>query len=367
MSKNELNVSLYDSLLVDGHTNVVNDLKFHEQNIEQIVLLSARALGQELFLARQTMYDSGIENSFDKWVSVLGLSKRTAYNYIDVYEASLKLSDNQNELIESLPDALSYAVSNKVKRDADKRDDQTNEALDKVFNGDITTLPEFKAALASKDLELASKESQLNYAIENAEDWKFQVVSLRNDYAEVNSALKETRAELADKEANPIVREVERYPDDYKQLKVEHDEAISKLEKLSSKLSSETNLRKELAKQRDSARERSHSLELRLSTISDSDDDYEYLQNQLADANVKLQEQEKDLAKKDLELEKFESATNYISQANQSLDATLSPLLVQINPEDLETDSPIYSALVDLQQRTNNWSQTMSARLSEVK
>ncbi|MDR3241741.1 MAG: hypothetical protein LBT37_06175 [Lactobacillaceae bacterium] len=367
MSENDLNVNFYNSLSANGSDDIVNELKIHEQNIQQIVLLSARAVGQQLSEARSILLSLNSDDSFDLWIKTIGISRATAYRQINLYEASLGLDEDNQNLLDALPKSLAYAVSNVLIKDKEQRSEQTNKALESVFDGDIKSLPEFKEALAEKNQEIASKDAELNYSIENAENWKVEVISLRNDYDELNSALKDAQEALAEKEANPIIREVERYPDDYKRLKIEHDAAVAKLEKLSSKLNAETNLRKELVNQRDAARERSHNLELRLSTTSENDDNYEYLKNQLDEANFKLKAQENDLNKKDLELAKFESATNYISQANQSLDATLSPLLVQINPDELESDSPLYSALVDLQQRTNNWSQTMSSRLSEVK
>lgn len=209
----EITKDKFDYSIVNDE--VANYLKERISDMRKIVSNNATQIGEQLYLSQQKMADYNNGGAFGKWVEANGISKRSAYNYINRYNAVQNLhSEDDIETFENLSKSLTYDIS---KPSAPK------EAVDAVMSGDITTHKEYK--------EL---ERKLRLAQEENADKDLQIERLNNK---------------PDLQPQPKVIEktVTKVPDDYEQLKQQvqtigslrdrNNELQSQIDDLNSKLS----------------------------------------------------------------------------------------------------------------------------------
>ena len=121
----------FDYSTVDADT--ADFLQEKASKITEIRLKSVLAIGKELKEAQDKLANNK-NGTFGAWVSSIGITRQTAYNYINGYEFIVKNFDNI-EAAEDLSPSLLFAVA---KKDAPK------ELTEQVVSGDITSLKEYK-------------------------------------------------------------------------------------------------------------------------------------------------------------------------------------------------------------------------------
>lgn len=122
----------FDYSTVDADT--AEFLQEKASKITEIRLKSVLAIGKELKEAQDKLANNK-NGTFGAWTSSIGISRQTAYNYINGYEFIVKNFDNI-EATEDLSPSLLFAAA---KKDAPK------ELTEQVVSGDITSLKEYKA------------------------------------------------------------------------------------------------------------------------------------------------------------------------------------------------------------------------------
>ena len=340
----------YETLTEDNKSDLVNELRSRQENILRIIVQSSFDLGREYAFAQKAFKDAGMPGRFDDWVVATGYSARTARSLISIYNATVQLPEEQREIFEQLPRELQARLSSQIQKPDNKKDPDTEKVLNQVFDGDVTTLPEFKKALAE---QIAKKEKQIvtDAKAEAAE----KVKALEDEKKELNAALEDktlagaesdveleqlqdklnsVEAELDELRNNPTVK----LPEDYERIKREHEQAVEELAELRK---SKDDAMAQLAESDSDKQE----LLARLDATEAGDGNHEKLLAKIA----KLDEVAK---KKQLEISSLENGERFIKAANSMLDTTLSPLLVNVDRFD---DPALAKSMQQLLFRTRNW------------
>ena len=139
----------FDYSTVDADT--AEFLQEKASNITEIRLKSVLAIGKELKAAQDKLANNK-NGTFGAWASSIGISRQTAYNYINGYDFIVKNFDNI-EAAEDLSPSLLFAAAKK---------DAPQELQQGVVSGDITSLKEYKALedklkVTEAQLEIATK------------------------------------------------------------------------------------------------------------------------------------------------------------------------------------------------------------------
>lgn len=141
----------FDYSTVDENTAVF--LQEKASKITEIRIKSVLAIGKELKEAQDKLANNK-NGTFGAWATSIGMSRQTAYNYINGYEFIAKNFDNI-EAAEDLSPSLLFAASKK---------DAPQELQQGVISGDITSLKEYKD-LEKKlaEAEKRAKEAEFHY------------------------------------------------------------------------------------------------------------------------------------------------------------------------------------------------------------
>ncbi|PNT91265.1 hypothetical protein [Clostridium thermosuccinogenes] len=102
-------------------------------NIAQVNAISLAAIGKELKEAQDKLARKGY-GCFQEWCQSLGVSKSSAYNYINVYNLFIQRV-GQTEYLEKAPAKLLYEIS---------KPSAKPELVEAVVSGDITTHKQYK-------------------------------------------------------------------------------------------------------------------------------------------------------------------------------------------------------------------------------
>lgn len=121
----------FDYSTVDADT--AEFLQEKASKITEIRLKSVLAIGKELKEAQDKLANNK-NGTFGAWTSSIGISRQTAYNYINGYEFIVKNFDNI-EAAEDLSPSLLFVAAKK---------DAPQELTEQVVSGDITSLKEYK-------------------------------------------------------------------------------------------------------------------------------------------------------------------------------------------------------------------------------
>lgn len=340
----------YEILAEDNKSDLVSELRSRQENILRIIVQSSFDLGREYAFAQTAFKDAGMPGRFDDWVAATGYSARTARSLISIYNATVQLPEEQREIFEQLPRELQARLSSQIQKPDNKKDPDTEKVLNQVFDGDVTTLPEFKKALAE---QIAKKEKQI--ATEAKAEAAEKVKTLEDEKKELNAALEDkilagvesdveleqlqdklnsVETELDELRNNPTVK----LPEDYERIKREHEQAVEELAELRK---SKDDAMAQLA---ESDRDKQELL-ARLDATEAGDGNHEKLLAKIA----KLDEVAK---KRQLEISSLENGERFIKAANSLLDTTLSPLLVNVDRFD---DPALAKSMQQLLFRTRNW------------
>ncbi|WP_419154767.1 hypothetical protein [Weissella minor] len=344
------------------YPEVVDELRIHSQNINNIREKSALDLGKELFTAKKLLQENGIGNSFNSWSETIDFSTSTAYNLANYYEATLSLSEAEQEIYSQLPKGLAYTLSSDLRKSEEERDDSTQQVLDTVFKGDIKTLPEYKAAieeietanaavLEQKELEL-SEERKLRESVEqDREDVEQELISVKDDYAEIRQALDEQREKVD--EQVPEVKIVEKIPEDYLQLKEAHDRTMGELNNL-----------KELTKQQASELSGRQTdikeLQIRLQEVQEDDENHKALQ-------LELDRKEAEVTELRQKNEELQNLGDTLISTNEFVDVKLANLLGHLQTASAESRQNMRPALLDLVDKLEKMTSGIGEQLREDK
>lgn len=148
----------FDYSTVDEQT--AEFLQEKASKITEIRLKSVLAIGKELKEAQDKLANNK-NGTFGAWTSSIGISRQTAYNYINGYEFIVKNFDNI-EAAEDLSPSLLFAAAKK---------DAPQELTQQVVSGDITSLKEYKAL-----------EDKLKAAEKRADDAEFHYQTVSKSY-----------------------------------------------------------------------------------------------------------------------------------------------------------------------------------------
>lgn len=138
----------FDYSTVDDET--AGFLQEKASKITEIRLKSVLAIGKELKEAQDKLANNK-NGTFGAWTSSIGISRQTAYNYINGYEFIVKNFDNI-EAAEDLSPSLLFAAAKK---------DAPQELTEQVVSGDLTSLKEYKAM---EEKLKAAEERAMTYA-----------------------------------------------------------------------------------------------------------------------------------------------------------------------------------------------------------
>lgn len=325
MATNEIQTkNNYYSSLITTNPDVVDQLKKHEEKIAEIRERSSLEIGKEVFEAKQLLTDQKLESSFKEWVELMGLSTSTAYNLANYYEATLSLSDAEIEMFNKLPKRLSYAMSASLKIPKEERGQIANHAIESVFSGDITTLPEFQEAISVKDQKIADLEKQL-------QDKDFELINMGDDYDELKEALAQARQQPTQQKI------VEKVPDDYAELQEEHKRTIAQLKEVQNSLQQRDSKLRQLVEEK-------KDLETRFEHTHEDDENYAIMAKEL--------EEKKDLVDKQAQqIEELQNAAEYITTANETLEKSLVPMLGYLNSASESTRNDMKPALSNFKSR----------------
>lgn len=171
----------FDYSIVDDTT--AQFLKLKEQELQSIVLNSSIQLGEKLIEAQEKLA-SFKTGTFEKWFNSIGLKKQTVYNYINQAKFVHQMDEyKQIEMFQELPTTLKTEIS---------KPSAKPEAVEMVLSGDIKTTKEYREL----EKQLKAKDEQIKLQAQMIDD------------------LNEQETEVIEKEVI-----VEKFPDDYQQLK----------------------------------------------------------------------------------------------------------------------------------------------------
>lgn len=189
--ENNDSLTQFDYKDIDSTTSKM--LRDKAYKINQITNRSAFEIGKELKEAQEELAKNGY-GIFEEWYATLGFKKTKAYQYINHYNFVCSESEQSKiELFESAPKSIQAEISKP------SANEDVNEAY---FNGDITTLKEFKEMEKKYKEELQKKDEEIKWISKNKDDIAMQLEREQN------------------KEPEVITQTVERVvvPDDYEDL-----------------------------------------------------------------------------------------------------------------------------------------------------
>jgi len=200
-------------------------------------------MGEELQAAHDELSNNR-NGTFYAWCESIGIGRDTVKRILN-YHSFISANCTNKELLESLPKSLVYEAA---------RPSTPPELKEKVANGDVTTLPEFKklkAELEATKNVLRTTESKLTSAEQERDDEKRKNAELDSiranimkqnaDYAQENHMLKMDNNALAHEnkqprnqpQAEPEIRVVEKrvevIPDEYKKALLENQQLKKEL------------------------------------------------------------------------------------------------------------------------------------------
>lgn len=152
-------------------------LKEKETNMRKIASNAATQIGKELKEAQDELAKNRY-GCFGEWYLSLGFKESTVYRLIQRYILINSSKLEEKELIESLPQSLIYEIA---KPSADP------ELKHQVFNGDITTLKQYK--------ELEKEKKQLEAKTKTLEESN---KALEQSYNELSQELQEEKKSRQD-------------------------------------------------------------------------------------------------------------------------------------------------------------------------
>lgn len=164
----------FDYSTVDADT--AEFLQEKASKITEIRLKSVLAIGKELKAAQDKLANNK-NGTFGAWASSIGISRQTAYNYINGYDFIVKNFDNI-EAAEDLSPSLLFAAAKK---------DAPQELQQGVVSGDITSLKEYKAL---EDKLKFAEERAILYAGKADESEKREKARAQERDSEADKALK---------------------------------------------------------------------------------------------------------------------------------------------------------------------------------
>lgn len=178
-------VQEFDYSTVDDETAVF--LQEKAARITETRIKSVIAIGKELKEARDRLANH-YHGSFQKWVESIGITPKTAYNYINGFDYVVKNFHNIEDA-EKIQPSLLFAVS---------KPSAPAELQEKVLSGDITTHKQYKELEeklqeAEERAKLAEKAREMEY--------KMRIANQQSDMA-AREKLQKQEQELADKDAH---------------------------------------------------------------------------------------------------------------------------------------------------------------------
>jgi hypothetical protein len=333
--------------LQDGVSdNDVASLQMIHNNMMRIMTMASYELGEMFTQARELFNRIGKPELFSEWVSATGYSMRTVYSLTSVYKAQQSLSGSQRQIFDELPTRLQSRIASQLKKSEDERKLDEVAALEKVFSGDITTLPEFQEAVAAYRKEHEEALEQVELLQSDLDDKDYQIAQAKDQASEWQSKYKASNSELKSALENPTV--MTQYPDDYAALKTEHDAAIHQAEKM----------RQELEVVRDAVSDRENevkNLEVQLNAMKQDSSEYAKVQQKMTQAKAAVEQAQ-------ARLENMNQTHAYMMQANEMLDQNLAPMMFSADLSDATTST----AMRALVERIDNWSATMRQRLNDL-
>jgi hypothetical protein len=199
----------FDYSAVDEETGAF--LQEKANRITEIRIKSVVAIGKELKEAQDRLASHNkYEGSFQKWVESIGITPRTAYNYINGFDYVVKNFHNIEDA-ENIQPSLLFAAS---KPSAPK------ELSDKVATGDITTHKQYK------ELEAKLKDAELHY----------KTVSESYDHLEKTNTRHHQRLTQLEIQNKSLLRDFEAGQTKLQKLQDEKNSAINELNETKQRL-----------------------------------------------------------------------------------------------------------------------------------
>ena len=220
-SEEPATVTAFDYSTVDDDTAAF--LQEKEQKITQIRMMSVMAIGKEL----KEVHDKLANNrtgTFGKWCESIGMSRRSAENYIKEFDY-IEQNFRNIEDAENIQKSLLFAIS---------KPSAPNELQDKVLSGDITSHKQYKE-LEDKlkaEKERADSAELREKAREKEKVWEEK--KAMDNYKAAQEALK--RAEQAEKALQQLTKAHTVSPGEIQKLKDELAEAQRQVQILTDEL-----------------------------------------------------------------------------------------------------------------------------------
>lgn len=300
-------------------------LKGLQQQVVNIFIRTSFELGKVYFEAQELLIEVGKPELFNEFVMATGAKPKTAKEWIKNYTVALSMTDDQKEIFENLPAKLQNQMATQLKKPNEEIDDAHKEALDSVFKGDITTLPEYKALIKQHEEDLR-KERNINDDKQHALDSLTQQKIMLED--ELENTKKSVSKQTLDVESTEA----------YQNLKKEHEEAIRKL----------TNLNKEFNKSNTEI----ERLQKDLESLQDKSQEFDETEEEYKEYQSKI-----NIAKTELEKAKetkvnINNSMELLITLNQAMD-TASPFVTRVNFADSKVRNETISTVKRMKQFIN--------------
>ena len=300
----------------------IEQLKSLQQQVVNIFIRTSFELGKVYFEAQELLREIGKPELFNEFVMATGNSVKTAQRWINNYTVALSMTDDQKEIFENLPAKLQNQMATQLKKPNKEIDDVHKDALDSVFKGDITTLPEYKALIKQHEEEMRIEKNINNEKQHAVDSLTQQKIMLEDKLEDTKKAASKQTFDVESTEA-------------YQNLKKAHEESIRNFNNLKSKSNTEiTQLQKDLEALQDQSQE-----------FDETEEEYKEYQ-------LKIEKAKAEIAKAQDVKTNINNSIELLMTLNQAMD-TASPFVTRVNFADSKVRNETLSTVKRMKQFIN--------------
>lgn len=353
--ENDLTTDTFNYELIDNE-QLATELMQIAHHMQYVGTQALTLWGADLYTAQDKIAsrNHNQEDTFIQWAAAQGFKKRTAYNLINRYKKLQSISDPETrQIFEELPKSLAYEISK-------PSTDEDSEAVQAVFDGDVTTLKEYKELKAKYD-EKNDETEELKTKVQNRND---ELEEMRHDAREqwfqdqqkIKQLDKKVKDLTADnqklRQQTPAIQTIETIPEDYELIKQQNAELMQTNEDLKQDL-------KEQKQSIEALNREIQDYEDEMKGLGYSEDD-EIERQRLQEEIDGLQEKKHHLND---QLNRKQKTINDLVAAEDAFHDHLAPLQWAINYADEDAEDPVVSAAVNLVNELQSFCNAMYQRL----
>ena len=286
---------------------ILTELEERQKNIVFADIKAKTKIGEELKRAQDLLAKNGY-GCFGDWLEFIGIGKSTAYNYINRYETIVQNLDNRN--FDELPDSIIYEYAK------------------------TSTPPETKQAIEDGEIKTIKELQNHKQKLKEAES---KITELKNHAKEL--------------EQNPIIKEVEKIPDDYHKYK----ETAAKMQ------NEALNFKRQLEDKKleiDRVNKEKDILERKARLNQEESNKYESLKKQIEN----LSKEKNDLGR---QIKARTELSGLVVRIEHTLKTELAPIKYSRAISEASSDEIVLNNLRDITQRVQEWVDDMKQYISD--